>query len=715
MGNYQSPGLYMEDKNQGPGPVQAVATGNYATTGWLQRGPVAEAVLVTSWTVFVEKYGSFWNNSYVPYCVAAFFYCGGSRAYINREVPEDAEKASCEMTTTGTKASFYSRLLDDPITSLDDTHYNINADIDDGGAADIDVTGDAGDDGSYNLSDVASNITAAGLPCSVVTDMRGGNRLLFESPTTGTGSELEFKPAAADDCSIELLGHDGTSTYTYTGNEATDRWTLQFPYEGEYGNDFKYCLVGNDDYKDLDNGGWTKFDFVVYEEDADGNYVEVSRVEVVDLTDNTASDYFLDKANADADDYVVVTEGASPGIPYYLQPVTRNDEWFAQGDGVAVEFSFYTVYYPIVRGQLSATDGTESFSDNGDGTLTGDAGGSGTVDYNTGEVVLTFNAAPADGDRISGSYIQQSYADEACCTPTGGADGTGPVGRSLLTAPALETTKNGIYAFNDIDQMLTVSVPDLAGSATAAGDMITWAENQKTRFIVLDCEVGLTAQEHKEYVQEIGKFDTRYAAYYAPQVKIADPLGEDRPLNVPGSGHIAGVYARTAQVRNIAKAPAGVNDGKLNFAIGVEQNYDVGERDIMYPARVNPIVSTSLLGTSVWGCRTLSKDTKWRYVQNVLTYIFVRMSLYQSSNWIVFENNGPKLWNDIKTRFDAFLTGLFDQGYFAGTKPSQGFRVVCDSSINNQDSAYVYCDVYMAYTKPGEFVVLRFAQKTVNE
>jgi len=53
------------------------------------------------------------------------------------------------------------------------------------------------------------------------------------------------------------------------------------------------------------------------------------------------------------------------------------------------------------------TDGTEEFVDNGSGVLSGDAGGSGTIDYVTGEFSVTFNAAPTSGDSIVATYTQK--------------------------------------------------------------------------------------------------------------------------------------------------------------------------------------------------------------------------------------------------------------------------------------------------------------------
>jgi hypothetical protein len=63
--------------------------------------------------------------------------------------------------------------------------------------------------------------------------------------------------------------------------------------------------------------------------------------------------------------------------------------------------------YNATKGDVvTITDGTETFTDDGAGVLTGDAGGSGTIDYATGDWSVTFNAAPANGDSIVASYWQ---------------------------------------------------------------------------------------------------------------------------------------------------------------------------------------------------------------------------------------------------------------------------------------------------------------------
>lgn len=65
------------------------------------------------------------------------------------------------------------------------------------------------------------------------------------------------------------------------------------------------------------------------------------------------------------------------------------------GTGDAVEAVFEAALGEVEPGTVSVTDGTETFSDDGFGTLTGDAGGSGAVDYRDGRIKVSFNAAPA--------------------------------------------------------------------------------------------------------------------------------------------------------------------------------------------------------------------------------------------------------------------------------------------------------------------------------
>lgn len=82
------------------------------------------------------------------------------------------------------------------------------------------------------------------------------------------------------------------------------------------------------------------------------------------------------------------------------------------GDGSTVTFTGTASNFPILPATAVVTDDTEVFQDTNttyttsNVTLTGDAGGTGTINYSTGAISVTFNSAPANGQNIYFSYIQ---------------------------------------------------------------------------------------------------------------------------------------------------------------------------------------------------------------------------------------------------------------------------------------------------------------------
>lgn len=77
------------------------------------------------------------------------------------------------------------------------------------------------------------------------------------------------------------------------------------------------------------------------------------------------------------------------------------------GDGSTVAFSdTFGPQNVILAGSVIVNDSTETFTDDGLGVLSSDGGGTGTVNYTTGAIAVSFGAAPSDGEAIWVSYIQ---------------------------------------------------------------------------------------------------------------------------------------------------------------------------------------------------------------------------------------------------------------------------------------------------------------------
>jgi|32_taG_2_1085360.scaffolds.fasta_scaffold05252_4 hypothetical protein len=81
------------------------------------------------------------------------------------------------------------------------------------------------------------------------------------------------------------------------------------------------------------------------------------------------------------------------------------------GDGSTTNFTTTVTGFPIYPATLTIYDGVELFQDTNqdwttsDVTLTGDQGGTATINYNDGTVDVTFNTAPSNGQEINLNYV----------------------------------------------------------------------------------------------------------------------------------------------------------------------------------------------------------------------------------------------------------------------------------------------------------------------
>lgn len=86
MPEYLAPGVYVEEIERGPKPIEGVATSTAAFLGETERGPVKPR-FISSYGEFLRQFGEVYDpGKYLPYAVKSFFDNGGRRAYIARIV-----------------------------------------------------------------------------------------------------------------------------------------------------------------------------------------------------------------------------------------------------------------------------------------------------------------------------------------------------------------------------------------------------------------------------------------------------------------------------------------------------------------------------------------------------------------------------------------------------------------------------------------------------
>jgi phage tail sheath protein FI len=269
------------------------------------------------------------------------------------------------------------------------------------------------------------------------------------------------------------------------------------------------------------------------------------------------------------------------------------------------------------------------------------------------------------------------------------------------------------------EDVTMVCCPDLMGAYIAGAidrdgvktvqlAMINHCEQMGDRMAIIDPLPDLTPQEVRTWRQSETNYDSKYAALYYPWISIGGPDG--KPLAVPPSGHMAGIYARNDNERGVHKAPA---NEVIRGALAPVTPITKGEQDTLNPIGVNCIRSFAGRGVRVWGARTLSSDPAWRYINVRRLFNFVEKSIEMGTQWVVFEPNNPELWAKIRRDVGAFLTGLWREGMLFGNTPSEAFFIKCDEELNPsdvRDRGQLFIDVGLAPVKPAEFVIFRLSQ-----
>jgi phage tail sheath protein FI len=280
--------------------------------------------------------------------------------------------------------------------------------------------------------------------------------------------------------------------------------------------------------------------------------------------------------------------------------------------------------------------------------------------------------------------------------------------------------RTGFAGLEAIDEITMLCVPDLmaayqAGMIDDDGlkgvqlAMIAHCELMSDRVAILDTPPDLKPQKLKEWRQDIAGYDSKYASLYWPWVKIINPR-DGKPMFMPPSGHVAGVWARNDDTRGVHKAPANeVLRGVLELQCGLTR----GEHDQLNPIGVNCIRSFRGQGIRIWGARTLSSDPEWRYLNVRRLFNFVEKSILNGTNWVVFEPNDEFLWMAVERTISQFLRQVWRSGALFGSSPEQAFFVKCDAENNppeNRDVGILTVDIGIAPVKPAEFVVFRLSQ-----
>ena len=304
-----------------------------------------------------------------------------------------------------------------------------------------------------------------------------------------------------------------------------------------------------------------------------------------------------------------------------------------------------------------------------------------------------------------------------------------------VTSDSAAEIDRALTAFESIDAIAIIAAPGLTGK-NIWSKLKAHCEKCEDRFAILDGGLDDAANGNGELDVTLLNYDNKNnilpepnnnAAFYIPWIEVIDPAKQLQDLDparnvelrfrgrlyVPPSGHIAGIYARTDEEHGVHKAPA--NTAILG-ALNVKYYINHAKLDLLNAQGVNCI--RELNGNiTVWGARTIGgdKNAEWKYINVRRLFLFLRESIDEGTQWVVFEPYDPTLCGKIRQNVTAFLTSVWHSGALFGSIPEEAFYVKCDAETNPPEArnlAVVVIEIGVAIVRPAEFVVFRIRSST---
>jgi len=175
---------------------------------------------------------------------------------------------------------------------------------------------------------------------------------------------------------------------------------------------------------------------------------------------------------------------------------------------------------------------------------------------------------------------------------------------------------------------------------------------------------------------------------------------------VPLNGDTAGLCAYTDGVADPWFSPAGYNRGSVRGAIKLAYNPMKADRDILYKARINPVVDFPGQGVTLFGDKTaLTKPSAFDRINVRRLFLVLEKAIATAAKYMLFEFNDEFTRAQFRNMVEPFLRDV------QGRRGIFDFKVVCDSTNNTGeviDRNEFIGDIYIKPARSINFITLNF-------
>ena len=175
---------------------------------------------------------------------------------------------------------------------------------------------------------------------------------------------------------------------------------------------------------------------------------------------------------------------------------------------------------------------------------------------------------------------------------------------------------------------------------------------------------------------------------------------------VPLNGDIAGLCANTDRVADPWFSPGGYNRGNIRGAIKLAYNPQQAERDILYKARINPVVDFPGQGVVLFGDKTaLTRPSAFDRINVRRLFLVLEKAIATAAKFQLFEFNDEFTRAQFRNLVEPFLRDV------QGRRGITDFQVVADGTNNTGeviDRNEFIADIYIKPARSINFITLNF-------
>lgn len=180
----------------------------------------------------------------------------------------------------------------------------------------------------------------------------------------------------------------------------------------------------------------------------------------------------------------------------------------------------------------------------------------------------------------------------------------------------------------------------------------------------------------------------------------------DNYIWIPIDSDVAALHARVSIQNEAWFSPAGMNRGQIKNAIKLAWSSERSQRNRLYKANINSVVSFENEGIVLWGDKMkYSKPSTFNRINVRTLFIILRKNISQAARHQLFEFNDYITRTTFKRATDSYLENV------QARRGLDAFRVVCDESnntagvINNNEFVG---DIYIRPLHSINFIRLNF-------